>query len=162
MSFPSRIGEPAGNTSPEELMAASHASCYAMALNATVGRKGGSIGHTLVTATIVADKGDAGIKLTTSKLKVVAENLQGIEKAQFNEVAREAESKCPISNALRGSLQIELETEVEVDASAQPLDKILMRPGGQEDPDRRNLAASRFGTAGVLGSRRSRHSGSVQ
>jgi lipoyl-dependent peroxiredoxin len=93
-------------------MAASHASCYAMALNATVGKKGGSIGHTIVTATIVADKGDAGIKLTTSKLKVVAENLQGIDKGQFNEVAREAESKCPISNALRGSLQIELETEV--------------------------------------------------
>ena len=38
VSFPSRIGEPAGKTSPEELMAASHASCYAMALNATVGR----------------------------------------------------------------------------------------------------------------------------
>ena len=34
VSFPSRIGEPAGKTSPEELMAASHASCYAMALNA--------------------------------------------------------------------------------------------------------------------------------
>ena len=112
VTFPSRIGEPAGNTSPEELMAASHASCFAMALNATVGRKGGSIGRTLVTATIVADKGEAGIKLTTSKLKVVAEGLQGIDKAQFNEVAREAESGCPISNALRGSLQIELETEV--------------------------------------------------
>ena len=112
VSFPSRIGDPGGNTSPEELMAASHASCFAMALNATVGRKGGSIGRTLVTATVSADKSDAGIKLTTSKLKVVAENLQGIDKAQFNEVAREAESKCPISNALRGSLQIELETEV--------------------------------------------------
>jgi organic hydroperoxide reductase OsmC/OhrA len=43
---------------------------------------------------------------------VVAEGLQGIEKAQFDEVAREAESKCPISNALRGSLAIELETSV--------------------------------------------------
>src|SRR5687767_10855666 len=112
VTFPARIGEPAGHTSPEELIAAAHAACYAMALNATVGRKGGSIGHTLVTATVTADKSDAGIKLTTSKLKVVAENLQGIEAAQFNEVAREAESKCPISNALRGSLQIELETEV--------------------------------------------------
>jgi osmotically inducible protein OsmC len=112
VSFPSRIGEPQGNTSPEELMAASHASCYAMALNATVGRKGGSIGRTRVTATIVADKGDAGIKLTTSKLKVVAEGLQGIEAGQFDQVAREAEKGCPISNALRGSLSIELETEV--------------------------------------------------
>ena len=112
VSFPSRIGEPGGNTSPEELMAASHASCYAMALNATVGRKGGSIAHTLVTATIVADKGDAGIKLTTSKLKVVAENVTGMDAAAFKEAAKEAESKCPISNALRGSLAIELDVQV--------------------------------------------------
>jgi len=112
VTWKARAEQSEGKTSPEELIAAAHASCYAMALNATVGRKGGSIAHTLVTATIVADKGDAGIKLTTSKLKVVAEGLQGIEKGQFNEVAREAESKCPISNALRGSLQIELETEV--------------------------------------------------
>ena len=112
VSFPSRVGEPQGNTSPEELMAASHAACYAMALNATVGRKGGSIGRTHVSATILADKGEAGIKVTTSKLKVVAEGLQGIDKSQFQEVAREAEKSCPISNALRGSLQIDLETEV--------------------------------------------------
>jgi lipoyl-dependent peroxiredoxin len=112
VTFPARIGEPGGHTSPEELVAAAHAACYAMALNATVGRKGGSIGKTHVTATVIADKGDAGIKVTTSKLKVVAEGLQGIEKGQFAEVAKEAESKCPISNALRGSLQIELESEV--------------------------------------------------
>ena len=83
-----------------------------MALNATVGRKGGSIGRTRVTATVTADKGEAGIKITTSALKVTAEGLQGIDKGQFAEVAREAESKCPVSNALRGSLTIELETEV--------------------------------------------------
>jgi osmotically inducible protein OsmC len=112
VSFPTRIGEPQGNTSPEELMAASHAACYAMALNATVGRKGGSIGRTHVTATVIADKGEGGIKVTTSKLKVVAEGLQGIEPGQFDQVAREAEKGCPISNALRGSLQIELVTEV--------------------------------------------------
>jgi lipoyl-dependent peroxiredoxin len=112
VTFPSRIGEPQGKTSPEELMAASHAACFAMALNATLGRKGGSASRTLVSATIVADKTDAGIKLTTSKLKVIAEGLQGIDKSQFNEVAQAAEQACPISNALRGSLQIELETEV--------------------------------------------------
>lgn len=112
VTFPARIGEPQGHTSPEELIAASHAACYAMALNATVGRKNGSIGRTRVTATVVADKTDAGITITTSKLKVVAEGLQGIDKGQFAEVAKEAESKCPVSNALRGSLKIELETEV--------------------------------------------------
>ena len=112
VTFPARIGEPGGHTSPEELIAASHAACYARALNATVGRKGGSIGRTLVTATVTADKGEAGIKVLSSNLKVVAEGLQGIEKSQFAEVAKEAEGKCPISNALRGSLKIELETEV--------------------------------------------------
>ena len=112
VTFPARIGEPQGHTSPEELIAGAHASCYAMALNATVGRKGGSIGRTGVTATVTADKSEAGIKITTSALKVTAEGLQGIDKGQFAEVAREAESKCPVSNALRGSLTIELETEV--------------------------------------------------
>ena len=112
VTFPARIGEPQGHTSPEELIAGAHASCYAMALNATVGRKGGSIGRTRVTATVTADKSEAGIKITTSALKVTAEGLQGIDKGQFAEVAREAESKCPVSNALRGSLTIELETEV--------------------------------------------------
>src|SRR5512147_1409704 len=68
VTFPSRIGEPEGRTSPEELMAASHAACYAMALNATIGRKSGSAARTLETATVTADKGEAGIKLTTSKL----------------------------------------------------------------------------------------------
>ena len=112
VTFPARIGEPAGHTSPEELVASAHASCYAMALNATVGRKGGSIAKTHITATVTADKSESGIKLTTSKLKVVAEGLQGIDKNEFAAVAKQAEAGCPISNALRGSLQIELETEV--------------------------------------------------
>ena len=111
VSFPSRIGEPAGQTSPEELMAASHAACYAMALNATLGRKNASAARTVVTATVTADKSETGIKLTTSKLKVTAEGLKGLDKSEFANVAREAEGKCPISNALRGSLQIELEAE---------------------------------------------------
>ena len=112
VSFLRRVGEPEGVTSPEELIAAAHAACYAMALNGTVGKKGGSIAKTRVTATVTADKGDAGIKLTTSHLKVVAEGLQGIDKSQFADVAREAEGRCPISNALRNNLKIEVETEV--------------------------------------------------
>jgi osmotically inducible protein OsmC len=111
VTFPSRIGEPEGRTSPEELMAASHAACYAMALNGTLGKKNASAAKTTVTATVTADKSDAGIKLTTSKLKVVAEGLQGIDKAQFPAVANEAEGRCPISNALRGTMQIEVEAE---------------------------------------------------
>jgi osmotically inducible protein OsmC len=112
VTFPSRIGEPAGTTSPEELMAASHAACYAMALNATLGRKQASASRTLVTATVTADKSETGIKLLSSRLRVTAEDLKGIDKSQFADVAREAESKCPISNALRGTLQIDVEADV--------------------------------------------------
>jgi osmotically inducible protein OsmC len=112
VSFPRRIGEPQGITSPEELIAAAHAACYAMALNATLGRKNASAARTRVTATVSADKGDAGIKITTSRLKVVAEGLQGMTPEQFKETAREAEGKCPVSNALRGALQIEVDASV--------------------------------------------------
>lgn len=109
VTFPARIGEPAGHTSPEELVAAAHAACYAMALNATLGRKSASAAKTHVVATVSADKGESGIKLTTSKLQVTVEGLQGLEGSKFADVAREAEKNCPISNALRGSMQIEIE-----------------------------------------------------
>src|SRR6185369_5249209 len=111
VSFPRRIGDAQGITSPEELIAAAHAACYAMALNATIGRKGGSAAKTDVTATVSADKGDAGITITTSRLSVTAHGLTGIPKEQFADVAREAESKCPVSNAYRGSMKIELEAK---------------------------------------------------
>ena len=112
VSFPARIGEPGGKTSPEELMAAAHAACYAMALNATLGRKGASADRTVVRATVTADKGDAGIKIGSSKLEVTAYGLKGLEASQFAEVAKEAEGTCPVSNAYRGSLEITLDAKV--------------------------------------------------
>jgi osmotically inducible protein OsmC len=112
VTFPARVGEPGGKTSPEELMAAAHAACYAMALNATLGRKGASADRTQVSATVVADKGDAGIKILTSKLAVTAYGLKGMDAAQFPDVAREAEGKCPVSNAYRGSMEITLDARV--------------------------------------------------
>ena len=112
VSFPSRIGDAAGKTSPEELMAAAHAACYAMALNGTLGRKSASADRTVVTATVTADKGDAGIKIVSSKLTVVAHGLKGIDAAQFAEVAKEAEGRCPVSNAYRGTMEITLDAKV--------------------------------------------------
>ena len=112
VTFPSRVGEPGGKTSPEELMAAAHAACYAMALNGTLGRKGASAERTQVTATITADKGDAGIKILSSKLSVTAYGLQGADAAQFAEIAYEAEGRCPVSNAYRGTMQITVDAKV--------------------------------------------------
>jgi lipoyl-dependent peroxiredoxin len=112
VTFPSRIGEPAGKTSPEELMAAAHAACYAMALNGTLGRKSASAERTVVTATITADRGEAGIKIVSSHLSVVAHGLKGLDAAQFADVAREAEGRCPVSNAYRGTMQITVDAKV--------------------------------------------------
>ena len=64
VTFPSRIQDPAGRTSPEELMAAAHASCYAMALNATLGRKQASAERTVVTAKVSAELNN-GITITS-------------------------------------------------------------------------------------------------
>ncbi|NQW03271.1 MAG: OsmC family peroxiredoxin [Acidobacteria bacterium] len=112
VTFPRRIGEPEGVTSPEELMAAAHAACFAMALNATVGRKGGAIAKTEISCKVTADKGESGIKITTSALSVIAEGLTGIAAEDFAEVAKAAEAGCPVSNAYRGSMTVTLETTV--------------------------------------------------
>ena len=111
VTFPRRIGEPEGTTSPEELIAAAHSTCFAMALNATVGRKGGAIARTHVVCTVTAEF-DAGIKIQSSRLEVVAEGLTGIEAKDFQAVAEEAEKGCPVSNALRGSLAITVAASV--------------------------------------------------
>jgi osmotically inducible protein OsmC len=100
MTFPSRIGESGGRTSPEELMAAAHAACYAMALNGTLGRTGASADRTHVTAPITADKGDAGIKIVSSKLTVTAYGLKGADAAQFAEIAKEAEGRGACTRSL--------------------------------------------------------------
>ena len=112
VTFPSRIGEAGGKTSPEELMAAAHAACYAMALNGTMGRKGGSADRSVVRATVTADKGEAGITIVSSKLTVTAYGLKGLDAAQFVAVAKEAEGRCPVSNAYRGTMQITVDAKV--------------------------------------------------
>lgn len=112
VTFPARIGESGGKTSPEELMAAAHAACFAMALNGTLGRKGASADRTVVRATITADRGDAGIKIASSKLSVTAYGLKGLDAAQFVEAAKEAEGRCPVSNAYRGSMAITVEAKI--------------------------------------------------
>jgi len=113
VSFPKRIGDPGGVTSPEELMAAAHAACYAMALNGTIGRtEGVSVERTHVKATITADKGDAGIKIVSSKLEAVAYGLKGADAAKWTEIAKLAESKCPVSNAYRGTMQISVDAKL--------------------------------------------------
>src|SRR5207244_2198775 len=112
VAFPRRIGDPQGQTSPEELIAGAHAACFAMVVTGAIGKKGGSIDQMSVNCTVTADKSDAGIKITTSKLDLKVRGLKGVEPGAFDAFAREAEKGCPVSNALRGNLNIELVTSV--------------------------------------------------
>ena len=112
VTFPSRIGEPAGSTSPEELLAASHAACYAMAFNATLGRNNAKAATTHVTATVSAEKTDAGIKVVSSALEVVVTGLEGTDAAGLADLAKKAEGGCPISNAIRGNVAVTVKTSV--------------------------------------------------
>ena len=112
VTFPSRISEKGDSgTTPEELVAAAHAVCYAMVLANTIGKQGGKARRVRVTATVTADKSDAGIKVVSSQLKATVEGLEGIEKGKLQELATGAEKGCPISNALRGSVNITVEAQ---------------------------------------------------
>ena len=113
VTFPSRIHEQGDSkTTPEELLAGAHAICYAMVLANTIGKQGGKAKRVRVTATVTADKSDAGIKVVSSNLKAVVEGLEGIDTGGLSELAKNAEKGCPISNAIRGAVSIA------VDASA--------------------------------------------
>jgi osmotically inducible protein OsmC len=112
VTFPRRIGEPEGSTSPEEMIAGAHAACYAMVVAGALGRANAAAKNMRVLCTVTADKSDAGIKIVTSKLQVTAEGLTGMDAATFDKTAKDAEGRCPVSNALRGNLKIDVETSV--------------------------------------------------
>ena len=101
VTFPQRIGEPDGATSPEELISAAHAACFAMVIAATMGKKSATVAEHSVKCTVTADKSDAGIKIITSKLEVTAEGVSGMDKDTFMATVKDAEKGCPVSNALR-------------------------------------------------------------
>ena len=100
-----------GTTSPEELIAAAHASCYAMALSAALTRNETPPGRLDVSAEVSLDRVDGGLKITSVALAVRG-SVAGLDAAQFGEIAATAERNCPVSNALRGGVEISLQAEL--------------------------------------------------
>lgn len=105
-SFPRLVGEPEGVTTPEELLAASHAVCYGIGLRSVIARQGGRARRVSVQATITAEKGPNGIRILSSHLRGVVEGLEGIEATELHGIATVTEEGCTISNAIRGSVSI--------------------------------------------------------
>jgi osmotically inducible protein OsmC len=103
VSFPKRAADDAdGNTSPEELVAASHSSCYAMQLSALLGEVGGVPRKLDVVAEVSLGPDPAGgFRLTGIRLTVRGD-VDGVDAATFERIAQSAKETCPVSKALLG------------------------------------------------------------
>jgi osmotically inducible protein OsmC len=97
-SFATRMGDEPG-TNPEELLGASLAGCYAMALNATLEKEGKPATAVHAEAKVYLGKDDAGFKINRIDLKADAE-IENIDDAQFQTIAENVKKSCPISKAL--------------------------------------------------------------
>jgi osmotically inducible protein OsmC len=108
VTWAARTEQPGGMTSPEELLAAAHAACYAMALSNALAKQSTPARSLDVTATATfAPKAGGGFHVSTMELEVTGD-VPGLDQQAFEEAARQGEAGCPISNALRGNVDIEV------------------------------------------------------
>ena len=107
VTWAARTEQSDGKTSPEELLAAAHASCYAMALSATLARNQTPPTRLDVSAVCTFDKVGDAWKVTKMELAVKGV-VPGIDGSKFEELAHAGELGCPISNALRNNVEIRL------------------------------------------------------
>ena len=111
-TWASRTGEPAGVTSPEELLAAAHASCFSMACSNILAKAGTPPTSLEVEVSISADKLEAGWTVTSAAI-VVRGSVPGATQASFADAANEAKDGCPISRALKGNVAMTVEAMLE-------------------------------------------------
>jgi osmotically inducible protein OsmC len=105
VTWAARTERTEGTTSPEELLAAAHASCYCMALSNGLSEAGNEPERLEATATTTFVPGE-GVK--ASKLQVTGK-VPGIDQAGFEEAAKDAGENCPISGALKGNVEISVD-----------------------------------------------------
>jgi osmotically inducible protein OsmC len=103
--------EGAKGTNPEELIAAAHAACFSMALSAGLEAAGTPATRISTKAACTIDKVVTGFKITRMRLEVRGE-VPGIDLAAFSTAADAEKEGCPVSGALKGNVQIELETRL--------------------------------------------------
>ena len=115
VSWGSRTEEADGRTSPEELLAAAHAACFAMAFSADLGRAGYTPDELHVEAEVTFDKLDSGWTVTKSALTVLG-HVQGISRDEFDRIAEGTRDGCPISRALAGNVELSVDATLEADA----------------------------------------------
>jgi osmotically inducible protein OsmC len=102
----------ASRTSPEELIAAAHASCYAMALSLVLAERGRPPENIEVEATCVIDDVSEGFRITTMDLDVRG-RIPDLDANGFQDAAEHAHRICPVSNALKSNVEIRVNTTLE-------------------------------------------------
>jgi osmotically inducible protein OsmC len=112
VSWSARTESSDGKTSPEELVAAAHASCYAMAFSGALGRAGTPPERLDVSAEVTFDKVEAGWKVVSSALTVRGV-VPGISAEDFTAAAEAAKDGCPISVALKGNVELSVVATLE-------------------------------------------------
>lgn len=112
VSWASRTEGPEGRTSPEELLAAAHASCFAMALSAGLARAGTPAEHLHIEAEVTFDKVGEAWSVTRSRL-IVMGHVDGMSPEEFDAAAQDAKDGCPISRALKGNVELSVEATLE-------------------------------------------------
>ncbi|HET7686285.1 MAG TPA: OsmC family peroxiredoxin [Candidatus Limnocylindria bacterium] len=114
ISWGSRTEGVDGRTSPEELLAAAHASCFAMALTGALVRAGERPDHLHVGATVTFDKVGDAWTVVSSELDVVGV-VPGMDAADFDAAAENAKDNCPMSRALKGNVALSVSATLEDD-----------------------------------------------
>jgi lipoyl-dependent peroxiredoxin len=109
VSWPARTERIAGTTSPEELLAAAHTSCFCMALSHELAQAGNPPERLEASATVAFVPGE-GVK---SSRFTVRGRVPGIDQAAFEKAADGAGENCPISHALKGNVEITVEATLE-------------------------------------------------
>ena len=111
-TWASRIGEPAGVTGPEELLAAAHASCFSMAISNELAKAGTPPTKVSVSVAVAGDKLESGWTVLSSAITVRAV-VPGATEASFRDAAERAKDGCPISKALKGNVELSVEATLE-------------------------------------------------
>ncbi len=111
ITWSSRTAAHEGRTSPEELLAAAHASCFSMAISNELS-KGGTVPTRVdVVVKITADKREKGWTVLSSAISVKGV-VPGIDAAGFQAMAEKAKDGCPISRAIAGNVELSVEAEL--------------------------------------------------
>jgi lipoyl-dependent peroxiredoxin len=108
VTFASRFEDSGGKTSPEELIASAHATCFSMALAGGLAKDGHPPTRLETDGLVTLDQVDGAFRITSVKLSVRGE-VEGLDEDAFRAAAETAKEGCPVSNAPADSIEITLE-----------------------------------------------------